>query len=445
MSILIPKTEDVEKLLKKFADALGEDYKVEMNTEVSLSFFLSKKYVFDLVIFRDDIPFVGIEYKNIAWSIHIRHNPEWFYSKFEEVNLKYGICYFGQEDKYYFWSRDKYGFQVFDFASVINAIKQDAPIGERPIVEELAVEILGWLPDSIDSVDLHQNIDKLFLEDNLNFNDSIGEISFIKNIEDAFFKALLPQMKVSTVCRYTTLNSLFLLLKEKHHCLCSLTCMNDIGETSYADNWIGCGAYAETYKTIEENNNSYILSCCASDKIDDLTMWRLYGQNAMGACLVYDVKEELIDNDSFFFAPVSYGQSEKEHDELEFICNIRNWVKNGWRFKFNRWHIWKHFFKSYLFKDEQEIRLLYIHSKESNIERKWIMDSSNSIASSLCLFDMDKNRFPLSLSSAIIGPKCPQQASNIAQFNYMNAQQKVFPFSSRWNEAINASKINDYR
>lgn len=35
MSILIPKTEDVEKLLKKFADALGEDYKVEMNTEVS--------------------------------------------------------------------------------------------------------------------------------------------------------------------------------------------------------------------------------------------------------------------------------------------------------------------------------------------------------------------------------------------------------------------------
>lgn len=84
MSILIPKTEDVEKLLKKFADALGEDYKVEMNTEVSLSFFLSKKYVFDLVIFRDDIPFVGIEYKNIAWSIHIRHNPEWFYSKFKK-------------------------------------------------------------------------------------------------------------------------------------------------------------------------------------------------------------------------------------------------------------------------------------------------------------------------------------------------------------------------
>ena len=444
MSILTPRTEDIEKLQKKFSEALGDGYDVEMNTEVYSSFFLTKKNVFDLVIFKNNIPLVGIEYKNIAFSIHVRHYPEWFYSKFQEVNLKYGICYFGQEDKYYFWSRDKYGFQIFDFVSVVNAIRQDVPLGVRLSVDELAVEILGCLPDCIDDVDLHNTLDKLFVEDNLIFNDSTGDIAFEKNVEDSFFRALLPQKNVLKVCRYTTLNNLFLLLKDKHHCLCSLTCMNDIGETSYADNWIGNGAYAETYKMIEENNNSYILSCCSSDKIDDLTMWRLYGQNAMGTCLVYDVKEDFIDNDSFFFAPVSYGKSEKEHDELEFIWNIRNWVKNGWRFKFNRWHIWKHFFKSYLFRDEQEIRLLYIHSNDSEIERKWIMDSSNSIASSLCLFDIGKSKFPLSLSSAIIGPKCPQQASNIAQFNYMNVQQKVFPFR-RWNEAINASKINDYR
>lgn len=437
--------EDVERLQKKFSEALGEDYSVEMDTEVSSSFFFYKKNVFDLVIFKNNIPFVGIEYKDIARSIHIGLKPEWFYSKFQEANLKYGIYYFGQDDKFYFWSRNKYYFQMFDFTSVVNAIKQDVPVGERICVDELAVEILGCLPDGVkEDVELYNNLNKLFIEDNLIFNDSTGDVSFIKKVEDLFFKALLPQMEVSKVCRYTTLNSLFLLLKEKRHCLCSLTCMNDIGETSYADNWIGDGAYAETYKTIEDNNNSYILSCCASDKIDDLTMWRLYGQNAMGACLVYDVKNDLVDNDSFFFAPVSYGQSEKKHKELEFIGNIRNWEKNGWKFKFNRWNIWKHFFKSYLFKDEQEIRLLYVRSKDSEIERKWIMDSSNSIASSLCLFDIDESKFPLSLSSAIIGPKCPQQASNIAQFNYMNVQQNVFPFE-RWNEAIAASKINDYR
>lgn len=444
MSIIIPDTEDIEKLQKRFSDVLGDEYQVEMYTEVSSSFFFSKKNVFDLVIFRDNIPFVGIEYKGIARSIHIELKPEWFYSKFQEVNLKYGIYYFGKENQFYLWTKGEYRFQVFDFASIINAIKQDVPVGERLCIDELAVEILGCLPDSMDDVDLHNNLDKLFVEENFIFNNSTGDVEFKKNIEDSFFKALLPQMNVSKVCRYTSLNNLFLLLEGRHHCLCSLTCMNDIGETSYADNWIGYGAYAETYTTIKENNNSYILSCCASNKIDDLTMWRLYGQNAMGTCLVYDVKEKFIDNDSFFFAPVSYGQSEKKHEELDFIWKILRWKKNGWKFKFNRWHIWKHFFKSYLFKDEQEIRLLYIRSEKSDIERKWIMDSSNSIASSLCLFEIGNSNFPLSLSSAIIGPKCPQQASNIAQFNYMNVQQEVFPFK-RWNKAITASKINDYR
>lgn len=70
MSLIIPKTEDIEKLQKKFAEALGDGYNVEMNTEVSSSFLLNKKHIFDLVIFKDDNPIVGIEYKDIARSIH---------------------------------------------------------------------------------------------------------------------------------------------------------------------------------------------------------------------------------------------------------------------------------------------------------------------------------------------------------------------------------------
>lgn len=71
MSIIIPDTEDIEKLQKRFSEALGDEYQVEMYTEVSSSFFFSKKNVFDLVIFRNNIPFVGIEYKGFASSIHI--------------------------------------------------------------------------------------------------------------------------------------------------------------------------------------------------------------------------------------------------------------------------------------------------------------------------------------------------------------------------------------
>ena len=50
MSKIIPDTEDVEKLQKRFSEALGDEYQVEMYTEVSSSFFFSKKNVFDLVI-----------------------------------------------------------------------------------------------------------------------------------------------------------------------------------------------------------------------------------------------------------------------------------------------------------------------------------------------------------------------------------------------------------
>lgn len=88
--------------------------------------------------------------------------------------------------------------------------------------------------------------------------------------------------------------------------------------------------------------------------------------------------------------------------------------------------------------------MLYVHNNDIEIERCWIMDSKNSIASRLCLFDIDKDIFPLKVYSAIIGPNCNQQASNVAQFNYMNMQQNVIPFKS-WNEAIVASKIRDYR
>ena len=46
------------------------------------------------------------------------------------------------------------------------------------------------------------------------------------------------------VCRYTTLKSLFLAMNSGNNVMCSITCMNDKGETSYADKYVGYGAFA---------------------------------------------------------------------------------------------------------------------------------------------------------------------------------------------------------
>ena len=201
---------------------------------------------------------------------------------------------------------------------------------------------------------------------------------------------------------------------------------------------------ANSTTSIKENNDCFILSCCNKDMVDNLTMWRLYGNDGKGVCLEYDVDITKIDGKEFFFAPVSYGKAINDHPALDYIQKIRHWKKNGWCFELKRWYIWKHFFKSYLFKEENEVRLLYIWTEDSKDRVEWIMDSTNNIVSRICKFSMSDGRLPVSLTNAIIGPKCPEQGSNVDQFRYMNSQTKTMIDS--WSKpAVKTSKIEDYR
>ena len=77
-----------------------------------------------------------------------------------------------------------------------------------------------------------------------------------------------------------------------------------------------------------------------------------------------------------------------------------------------------------------------------NVE--WIIDSTNSIVSRIYKFPIDNKSFPLTLANAIIGPKCPDQASNVDQFNYMNRQQKIIK-ETFLQPAVKPSKIDNYR
>ena len=173
-------------------------------------------------------------------------------------------------------------------------------------------------------------------------------------------------------------------------------------------------------------------------------MWRLYGKDGKGVCLEYEVDQSRIDNNKFFFAPVSYG-NENGHPELEFIKGLRHWEKNGWHFELKRWYIWKHFFKSHLFKEEKEVRLLFVlNDNKKSDEVEWIMDSTHNIVSRICKFSIDGGKLPLTLSKVIIGPKCPDQASNLDQFKYMNEQLKRIK-DTKEPSAIISSKIKDYR
>lgn len=450
MSFFQVTEDDISALRIKLKEALGEGYEVEAHKEVS-ALMGAVRETFDLVIFYHDDAICGIEYKyKVAGSLIYDRFQESTIARFKKVGLKYGVAYIGNHG-IYFWSKGSYSFETFSFDNMVTAIRGNQSCGERIPSEKIKVKFKNFFPDELSNelgTKKAENLWELFSEGNLEYDEKSASIWLKSAAEDEFFKILLLQKKADVdyghVCRYTTLKSLFLAMNSGNNVMCSITCMNDKGETSYADKYVGYGAFANSANSVRENNDCFILSCCKEGMEDNLTMWRLYGNDGKGVCLEYEVDLSKVDNKEFFFAPVSYGKQMNEHPALDFIKKIRHWKDNGWCFELKRWYIWKHFFKSHLFKEENEVRLLYIWTEKSPDKVEWIMDTSNNIASRLCKFPINDGRFPLTLKKAIIGPKCPEQGSNVDQFNYMNNQTKTMP--DNWlTPAVRASKIEDYR
>ena len=114
MSFLTPSDEDYSNFREKLVNALGISYKVESHKEVS-GFFGSSKKLFDYVIFHEDLPLVGVEYKYKYAFPFIDINSNVYINQFREVGLQYGIMYFGEKNDIYFWKKGASRFDKFSF------------------------------------------------------------------------------------------------------------------------------------------------------------------------------------------------------------------------------------------------------------------------------------------------------------------------------------------
>lgn len=355
--------EDINALRQRLIDALGEGYEVETHKEVSALMGIFKE-TYDLVIFYHGDAICGVEYKyNVGVPFFYDRFQDQYVDRLNKVGLKYGIAYFGEKNGLLLWTKGSYKFESFSFNDMVIAIKGNQKCGARFSPIEVAAEFSDFISDElVDELNVDQiaRLKSLFIDENMNYDEKSASMWLSTEAEDKFFKILLHKGDFEDdnkhVCRYTSLNSLFLTMKGGNHVMCSITCMNDKGETSYADKFVGYGAFSNSSKSIKENNDCFIMSCCNKDMIDNLTMWRLYGNDGKGVCMEYDLDSSKIDNKEFFYAPVSYGRAMNEHPELDYIKKIRQWKKRGWCFELKRWYIWKHFFKSYLFKEEKEVR-----------------------------------------------------------------------------------------
>lgn len=297
-------------------------------------------------------------------------------------------------------------------------------VSKNPDIEHAKKELLRRFDES-PSFENKSELRKTFVSvlGSLTYNE-FGDLFFNDLLNDEFIYRLIGGEIGKKVCRYTSMDSFFQLIERGSQNMCSFVSMNDPNEGRYAESWMSWKMVNwRDEPKIDLENRYYLLSCSKSEMIDDLTMWRLYGDDAQGVCIVYDIQKELNKDWYFYIAPVNYGLSDGSHPQLELINSLQTEpVEKGWHFCLTGWGYWKYFFKAYHYSVEKEIRLVCVScNEEADGYRQWYKDRSNGIFSHMVQFPitMGSKSFPLTISKIILGPKSPCTRTNMEQIKLM--------------------------
>lgn len=274
--------------------------------------------------------------------------------------------------------------------------------------------------------DQKQKLTQVFTEDSLDYSIESDVVYLKSEFEREFFKSLLPlqgERNFKTLCRYTSVNSLFRILNERKVSMLSIVCMNDASECSYVKDYLkekGCDIPENTWM---ENNRFYIVSCSDIKESDDLMMWNMYGGKAEGVCIEYCYDSNALDDVSFVLARISYGETKDQHRVLDFIADILKASINDKRLSLQLLGTWQHFFKAHEYHKENEIRLLYEESTSQ--DTKWILTGDNIMTPIQDFVLREENVtdsapiFPLKMTKIIIGPKAKNKEALLSQVQAM--------------------------
>lgn len=291
-----------------------------------------------------------------------------------------------------------------------------------------------------------ERLSKIEFKDS-DFQITTSEMRFTREKEDEVFRAILGHYQGGYVYRYMSAESLFRILSSEKASMCSIAAMNDKTETSYVDDYCKFPSNTNMYPNeIEKSqqsllvNMSYISSCVGEELCDDLTMWRLYGDNGRGVCLKFRV--DLKGSEDFYLAPVSYAWEDGLHPELSFMSGLAETKIKGTKFVLHRFTIWKHFFKPYEYRIENEIRLFTLFTDTEKM--KWVTNS-DGIYFPIVEFSMKKDacEYPLVLENIILGPNFPHKETNKKQIKFrLNNSELDCAYSYK---AVIDSDIRSYR
>lgn len=399
---------------KKVSDAIQDinrDFKISLIQDSSAGTY-TNKFIPDYLINRDGKPFLIIEYKSqlssLSDSLFTKGLSEWG---------SYGILTNGKEYKVY--GRESYSViaSCADLKSAIRYLLKTTESVKAPKNPEedvnLACNFIIALADkhlkSKRRDDVVKLVDGWKKASERFFEIENGAYVLTDEAELSIFRALLGSAK-QELCRYSSFRSVFRMLSNKKIYLNNIMNMNDKTEGSYFDDYV---SKSDTKNEMLANKMEYfIFSCSDAKKVDDFDMWRLYGDDTKGCCMVFSHRK--IDCSGFKIFPVNYAQKGGIHPEVEFINNlVTNNLAGGRRIVIKNLNEWKLFFKPYEYKNEREVRILYGCGQDTiNFEEEYFINEQYGIASKSLAYGFSD--FPLKLEGIILGPGLPEKEANMA-------------------------------
>ena len=338
--------------------------------------------------------------------------------------------------------------KIYDIESawerIINMITNKVPFSYLGIWDFVVNQVSK--SQDYPSEDLHGLISKLDFKDE-DFISSNNTFSLKPEKEFELMKTILFKDNhlplKGQICRYISISGFKRMLIDDEFTMSGLAGMNDSSEIDVlkilATHDYKAKETLPLPHFIAEDNSYFINSFCRSEKDDDLTMWRLYGDDGKGVCLTFDYSLDKISAESgLFLFPVTY-RTEIPIEILKLLNPLDENISVCNRsFRIANINLWKHFLKPEEFKDEDEVRLLlYAGDNNSCIGNvSWILNSNNQIFHPIFKFKSPK-KYPLRLTKVCLGPKFPYCEVNFNQIAYLLRQYN--------NTIITKSKCRYYR
>lgn len=248
-----------------------------------------RSFIPDLCIFTKNNSFYAV----IEIKLHLSHESSFFkriienlFAVTKSTEARYLILTDGKNYELYDVTKSLNDYQTF---SSITKLVQELTKSLQE--NSLSLELYKILMDLINH-SKEKNIKELGKDIQRDCFDFKEGIYFFKpHIEELIVKKLLLNFSQAPekVCRYTTLNTLFNMIDSGKLRMFGVAGMNDTTEVNYVEQ---CIYNDKDILPSESINQYFITSCCSAKYEDDLTFFRLYGDDAKGVCLVFSIEEK---------------------------------------------------------------------------------------------------------------------------------------------------------